>query len=226
MKITTLSFVTVLTAALAVGCASTGDDAPETTATAAAGTSASSASTEVKDEYKDLADALINPDDPSTVYDSVTISALFSALENLDGYKTQELIVDPDINSVEGQYVHREVPTMASVQAFMALNNDEPWPLENVNEPEMEMFFNTARSFTESQNHAPVETTVNTPNFEWRCFSPESLQPDEVNHSICFTTLAGRVIEVHHLFKEKRADIIGPVDNLLAVVDGNLATLK
>lgn len=90
----------------------------------------------------------------------------------------------------------------------------------------MEMFFNTARSFIESQNHAPVEKTVNTPNFEWRCFSPESLQPDEVNHSICFTTLAGRVIEVHHLFKEKRADIIGPVDNLLALVDGSLATLK
>ena len=223
MKITPLSFVTVLTAALAVGCSSTGDNTPVPTTTAA---EQSAPAASMNSSYKDLADALINPDDPSTVYDGVTISDLFSALETLNDYETQELIVDPDINSVEGQYVHREVPTMASVQAFLALNNDEPWPLENVNEPEMEMFFNTARSFIESQNHAPVEKTVNTPNFEWRCFSPESLQPDEVNHSICFTTLAGRVIEVHHLFKEKRADIIGPVDNLLALVDGNLATLK
>ena len=230
MKITTLFFATVLTAALAVGCSSTGDDAPaptitaaeqaapETTATAAADTSASS--------YKDLADALINLEDPSTVYDGVTISDLFSALETLDGYETQELIVDSDINSVEGQYLREENPTMASVQAYMALNNDEPYPLASVNDPEMEFFFDKARGFTESQNYVPVEKTVNTPNFEWKCFTPEGVQLDDVHHSICFTTLAGRVIEVHHLIKEKRADANVPVDYLLELVDGNLAALK
>ena len=237
MKTTKLSVAAVLSAALLVGCSSTGHDAPaptittaeqaapETTATAAADTSTSSESTEGTNA-KDLAEALINPDDPSTVYDGVTISDLFSALETLNGYETQELIVDSDINSVEGQYLRREDPTMASVQAYMALNNDEPHPLANVNDPEMEFFFDKARGFTESQNHMPVEKAVNTPNFEWKCFIPEGVQPGDVHHSICFTTLAGRVIEVHHLLKEKRADAIGPVDNLLALVDGNLAALK
>ena len=244
MRITNLSLVTVLTAALAVGCSSAGDDAPPTTeqalpeTTASAETTSSSATTSAtatsstrsadndQKDYKSLADGMVNPNDPTSVYDGVTISDFFSALNFIDGYQSEEIEIDSETNIVTGKYNHLELPTIAQVKAYVPRDSGEPHPLENVNDPHMQFFLGQVHSMMTESGFTPVEEVVNTPNFEWKCVTPEDVPMNETNNTACFTVLAGRVIEVQNKVVQEDVEMVGPADNLLNLLDNNLAPLK
>lgn len=49
---------------------------------------------------------------------------------------------------------------------------------------------------------------------------------DEMNNTVCFTVLAGRVIEVQYVVLERDVEKVGPVDDVLTLFDNNLAPLK
>lgn len=237
MRITKLSFVTVLSAALAAGCSDIGDDSaapseqtmPETTAATAP--DASTANTTSQADENDLPTEtpfahLIDPDDPSTVYEGVTIGDLFTALNRIDGYQTEEITIDTPSNEISGKYPHLELPTQALVKAFMLRDGGEPLPLKDINDSHLQFLTDQIHELLESEGYRPVDKTIKTPNYEWKCVLPEDVDQGELNHSACFTVVAGRVIEVQRIFYEEDAETVGPVDNLLKQLDVNLAPLK
>ena len=253
MRITKLSLATVLTATLVVGCSSSGDDAPPTTeqampessapaapstpsstadtsssstATSAAATSSTGSPDNDKKDYKALADGMVDPNDPTSVYDGVTISDFFSALNFIDGYQSEEIEIDSETNIVTGKYNHLELPTVAQVKAYVPRDSGEPHPLEDVNDPHMQFFLGQVHSMITESGFSPVEEVVNTPNFEWKCVTPEDVPMNETNNTACFTVLAGRVIEVQHKVVQEDVEMVGPADNLLNRLDNNLAPLK
>ena len=169
---------------------------------------------------------MVDPNDPTSVYDGVTISDLFSALNFIDGYQSEEIEIDGETNIVAGKYNHLELPTVAQVKAYVPRDSGEPHPLENVNDPHMQFFLGQVHSMITESGFTPVEEVVNTPNFEWKCVTPEDVPMDETNNTACFTVLAGRVIEVQHKVVQEDVEMVGPVDNLLNLLDNNLAPLK
>ena len=205
---------------------STADTASSRATTSAAATSGTESPDNDKKDYKALADGMVDPNDPTSVYDGVSISDLFGALNFIDGYQSEEIEIDSGTNMVRGAYNHLDLPMSAQVRAYVPLNNGEPRPLENVNDPHMQFFLGQVHGLITENGFSPVEEVVNTPNFEWKCVTPEDVPMNETNNTACFTVLAGRVIEVQHKVVQEDVEMVGPVDNLLALLDRNLATLK
>ena len=237
MKLPKLITALALSAIVVAGCAPSPNE-PEASAPESntAATPSQAETSEPEETSSSQPEATSSSDDTSSAtsdqedynkYDGILTNEFLGALDNVGDLRQESIESDPQKYRVEARHFNADKTVRTDTFIYIPKVDGETQPVTSLSDPGMEQAYNSGVDVFKQDGHDVTEREVQTTSQQWRCMEATQTQGGDIDHALCITPFAGRVVEVQRLILHKdNTDSEKMLDELLQNYDDALATLS